>query len=126
MGVSIGLSRVMAHLSESDAVAASRETASCVLIILGSEADRLPAMETSRQLRQRGIPCEVYPAARKIDRQIQYASSIGIPYAWFPESVSSTGHQSIRDLRTGDQADADPATWTPADERDLRPVIRGE
>ena len=38
---------------------------------------------------------------------------------WF---VQADGSHQVKDIRTGDQVDADPASWTPP-EADLRPTI---
>ena len=43
----------------------------------------------------------------------------GIPHVWFPGLDAP--HQ-VKDIRSGDQVEADPATWAP-DEADLRPRV---
>ena len=73
-------------------------------------------------LRARGIPCEVAPSAAKFGKQIRYADRRGIPFVWFP-AAGERGDQ-VKDLRSGDQVDADPARWTPPTE-DLRPRLVG-
>jgi histidyl-tRNA synthetase len=67
-------------------------------------------------LRVRGIPTEVAPSAVKYGRQIRFAERRGIPFVWFPDAGE------VRDIRSGDQASADPATWAPP-AGDLRPQI---
>ena len=70
-------------------------------------------------LRARDIPCEVAASAQKFGKQIRYAERRGIPYVWFPDADG--GHE-VKDIRSGDQVAADPATWTPPEE-DLRPQV---
>ena len=77
---------------------------------------RTAADAVATALRARGIPCEVAPGAAKYGRQIRYAERRGIPYVWFP------GDGSVRDIRSGEQAPADAATWRPPD-ADLRPSV---
>ena len=62
------------------------------------------------------------PTAAKYGKQIRYADRRGIPYVWFPGAEPGTGE--IKDIRSGEQAAADPATWTPPGE-DLSPVVNG-
>ena len=57
-------------------------------------------------LRARGIPCEVAPSAAKFGKQIRYADRRGIPYVWFPGAGDGGGDQ-VKDIRSGDQVDAD-------------------
>jgi histidyl-tRNA synthetase len=63
----------------------------------------------------------VSPGAQKYGKQIRYAERRGIPFVWFPQDDGS--HQ-VRDIRTGEQLDADPAAWVPPAE-DLRPRVTG-
>ena len=74
-------------------------------------------------LRGNGIPCEVAPSAAKFGKQIRHADRRGIPYVWF----TSTGDDGaavheVKDIRSGDQVAADPATWEPPSQ-DLRPRV---
>jgi histidyl-tRNA synthetase len=61
----------------------------------------------------------VAPSAQKFGKQIRYAERRGIPYVWFP---ASGGEHEVKDIRSGEQVAADPATWTPPAE-DLRPQV---
>ena len=65
-----------------------------------------------------GVPCEVAASAQKFGKQIRYAERRGIPYVWF---TGADGHE-VKDIRTGEQVAADPATWAPPAE-DLRPRV---
>jgi histidyl-tRNA synthetase len=90
-----------------------------VLVALPSEDDRSGAGEIAASLRGRGVPVEVSPTAQKYGKQIRHAERRGIPYVWFPQDDGS--HQ-VRDIRTGEQVDADPSAWVPPAE-DLRPTV---
>ena len=63
-------------------------------------------------------PARWRPTPQKFGKQIRYAERRGIPFVWFPERRRD-GHE-VKDIRSGDQVAADPATWTPPSE-DLRP-----
>ena len=94
---------------------ASRPVPTCVLVAVDSEETRDTAMAVAARLRARGIPTEVAPKADKFGKQIRYADRRGIPYVWF-------GEGSVKDIRSGDQTDADAGSWTPPAE-DLRPRV---
>jgi histidyl-tRNA synthetase len=91
-----------------------------VLVALVDEDGRPASDRTAQRLRARGIPTEVAASAQKFGKQIRYAERRGIPFVWFP-GVDG-GPDQVKDIRTGDQVDADPDGWTPPPE-DLRPQV---
>jgi histidyl-tRNA synthetase len=118
VGISIGVSRLVHRLISKGLVKASRSTPTAVLVALNAEEDRAEAMRTAAQLRGRGIPVEVAPAAAKFGKQIKFADRRGIPFVLF----STENGPEIKDIRSGEQTPADPATWTPP-AADVRPSI---
>jgi histidyl-tRNA synthetase len=121
VGISFGVTRTIAPLLSRGLLSASRSTPTCVLVALPGEDDRASAADVAAALRGRGVPAEVSPAAAKYGKQIRFAERRGIPFVWFPQDDGS--HQ-VRDIRTGEQQDADPAAWVPPAE-DLRPSVTG-
>jgi len=119
VGLSIGVTRLVSRLVGRRLVAASRPVPTCVLVALTAEEDRAAADCLATGLRRRGIATEVSPSAAKFGRQIRYADRRGIPYVWFPQA---DGTHQVKDIRSGDQKDADPAAWLPPAE-DLRPRV---
>ncbi len=119
VGISLGLSRLLVPLVTRGDVRASRSVPSAVLIALSDDESRDRSNRVADQLRDRGIACELAPSPQKFGRQIRYAERRGIPYVWFP---GEPGSDQVKDIRSGDQADADAATWMPAAE-DLRPIV---
>jgi histidyl-tRNA synthetase len=119
VGLSIGLTRLLARFMPTLSV--SRSSPTCVLVSLADETDRARGMRVATALRRRGIPCEVAPEAAKFGRQIKFAERRGIPYVWFPATGEQTG-DSVKDIRSGAQVDADDASWVPPEE-DLRPQV---
>ncbi len=119
VGISVGVSRMLGILFGADAVAASRPVPTCVLIALAEEASRPGANRIAAALRERGIPTEVSPSAVKYGRQIRFAERRGIPFVWFP---AADGADEVKDIRSGEQVAADPATWVPP-VADLHPAI---
>nr|WP_284287204.1 His/Gly/Thr/Pro-type tRNA ligase C-terminal domain-containing protein [Angustibacter aerolatus] len=113
VGISFGVTRTFAPLLARGALTGSRSTPSAVLVALASEEARPAARREAAALRARGIPCEVAPAAQKYGKQIRAAERRGIPFVWFPAEATDDGAPAVRDIRTGEQVPADPASWTP-------------
>ena len=120
VGISIGLTRLVHLLIAKRGLTASRSTPAAVLVAVVDEESRTASRHVASVLRTRGIPCEVAPAASRFGKQIRYADRRGIPFVWFP-GVAGDGDQ-VKDIRSGEQVDADAATWQcpPAD---LRPAV---
>ena len=118
VGVSFGVSRSLIPLLADGVVAGSRSVPSAVLVAVVNEESRAESDAIANALRARDIPCEVVASAQKFGKQIRYAERRGIPYVWFS---GADGHE-VKDIRSGEQVAADPATWTPPEE-DLRPQV---
>ncbi|CAM3215351.1 histidine--tRNA ligase [Nocardioides dubius] len=119
VGISLGVSRVLVPLISKGLVTASRAVPSAVLIALVDEESRAEADAVASSLRARGVACEVAPSASKFGKQIRTAERRGIPFVWFAQA---DGTHQVKDIRSGEQVEADPATWTPP-ANDLRPTI---
>jgi len=119
VGISLGVSRLLVPLV-ADGLTADRSVPSTVLVALVDEESRPASVEVASALRARGIPTEVAASAQKFGKQIRYAERRGIPFVWFP--ANGDDPHKIRDIRVGEQADADPATWAPP-AYDLKPQI---
>jgi len=114
VGLTIGVTRILAPLIGRGLLTANRSVPSCVLVAVDNEDRRIAANGVARALRARGIACEVAPKADKFGKQIRHADRRGIPFVWFGNSV--------KDIRSGVQEEADPTTWEPP-AADLRPGI---
>lgn len=115
VGYSFGITRMLAPLISKARLSADRVVPSVVLVAVDHEDTREESIRVANQLRARGVACEVAPKADKFGKQIRYAERRGIPFVWF-------GADSVKDIRSGEQVDADPANWEPPKD-DLRPGI---
>ena len=116
VGLSVGVSRLVSRLLSAGLVQASRPVPSAVVVAVTSEETRAASDRTASALRARGIPVEVAPAAAKFGKQIRYADRRGIPFVWFPGQPGEDGSvvaDQVKDIRSGEQVDADPDTWQP-------------
>ncbi len=118
VGISLGVTRLVSILLGRDLVSVPRSVPSAVLVAVLDEDQRHRSDAVARALRSRGIPCEVAPAADRFGKQIKHADRRGIPFVWFPDEA---GH-SVKDIRTGVQADADASSWSPPED-DLHPIV---
>ncbi|HQY33121.1 MAG TPA: histidine--tRNA ligase [Actinotalea sp.] len=119
VGISVGVTRLVSRLLSAGLVTATRSVPSAVLVAVAAEQDRPASDAIAAALRARGIPVEVAPSAAKFGKQIRHADRRGIPYVWFPGAVDDDGVRApgqVKDIRSGEQVDADPAAWAPSDE----------
>ena len=108
VGISFGVA-LLVPLVADGVLAGSRAVPECRLVALADEESR-PLPGAGRPAARRGIPTEVAASPQKFGKQIRYAERRGIPYVWFQQADGS--HQ-VKDIRSGEQVAADPATWTP-------------
>jgi histidyl-tRNA synthetase len=120
VGISIGVSRMLGLLFGASALSVSRSVPTCVLVALPTEELRPASDRVAAALRRRGIPTEVSPSAAKYGKQIRFAERRGIPFVWFPGADGAP--DQVKDIRSGDQADAGSTLWTPP-EADLHPTV---
>jgi histidyl-tRNA synthetase len=120
VGISLGLSRMLVPLVAKGVLTSDRKVPSVVLVALVDEESRPASDGIAQQLRSRGIPTEVAAAPQKFGKQIRYAERRGIPFVWFP--ATGDGSDQVKDIRSGDQVDADAVAWQPP-ASDLNPTI---
>lgn len=117
VGISLGVTRVLAPLIGKGTLSLSRSVPSAVLVALDAEETRDDAMAVAAALRARGVACEVAAKADRFGKQIKYADRRGIPFVWFGGLQGE-----VKDIRSGAQEAADAAEWTPPT-LDLRPQV---
>jgi histidyl-tRNA synthetase len=121
VGLSIGVSRLVSRLLSGGLVRATRGVPAAVLVAVTAEESRPASDAVATALRARGVPVEVAPTAAKFGKQIKHADRRGIPYVWFPAAGDDAADQ-VKDIRSGEQVDADAAAWAPPAE-DLWPRV---
>lgn len=134
VGISIGLSRILSRVLDGSLMV-SRTVPTTVLVAVTDEDHRPASEAVADQLRARGISADVAPMAAKFGKQIKFADKRGIPFVWFPgagsegvvaaaegSEASSWIADSVKDIRSGEQVEADAALWSPPAD-DLAPRI---
>ena len=115
VGLSIGLSRLLSYMLHTAGATVSRVSPAAVLVAVWNEQDRPACNQIAQNLRSRGIAADVSPTAAKLGKQIKYADKLGIPYVWFPadSTDSSSSHDEVKNIITGNQEIADSTSWQP-------------
>ncbi len=111
VGLSIGVSRLVSRLVSQSVLQASRKVPTAVLVAVNDEAERHRSDAIARTLRGRGVPTDVAPTAAKFGKQIKFADKRGIPFVWFPGNQGEP--DTVKDIRSGAQTDADADSWMP-------------
>ncbi len=117
VGLSIGVSRLVSRMISIPLVRVSRKVPAVVVVAVIDEAGRVRSDEIAARLRARGLATDVAPSAAKFGKQIRYADKRGIPFVWFPGQAAEGGAAStpdtVKDIRSGGQVEADADTWIP-------------
>ncbi|MDR3107953.1 MAG: hypothetical protein LBU05_07165, partial [Bifidobacteriaceae bacterium] len=112
VGLSIGVSRIVSRVLAEGLLVPSRLTPAAVMVAVVDEGERTASDNVAAKLRARGIPTDVAPSAAKFGKQLKYADKRGVPFVWFPGAGAGGGDQ-VKDLRSGEQIDADADNWAP-------------
>ena len=118
VGISIGLTRMLARLFEAGILKPGAATPAGVLVTV-MDADRLPDyLAIAGALRRAGIATEVYTEARKFKQQMQYADRKGFRAAVIVGADEfAAGTVVLKDLREGTQTMPLRADLVPAVQR---------
>ncbi|MGI4832685.1 MAG: histidine--tRNA ligase [Janthinobacterium lividum] len=104
VGFSFGVDRLYDCLETLDLFPAFGETPTRVLLTHFDAASGRAALPLLAELRQAGIPAELYPDASKLQKQFKYADAKGIPLVLIlgPEELAA-GQVKIKILRSGEE-----------------------
>lgn len=112
VGISIGLSRLMAHLFGSGSLAPTRQTPTEVLVCWPAPELREACRAIARELREAGIPTEIFHEPQALKKQIRYADRKGIPHVLFPHAWTPGERRvEMKELATGAQEELPLPDW---------------
>jgi histidyl-tRNA synthetase len=110
VGVSIGLGRLMDLLISEGLVPTQQKCPSVVLVTVYDENDRVVCNEIAHELRELGLPTEVFFKSPKLGKQIEYAEEKGMRYVFFVDAT--TRGIKVKDLVTKEQVEIQSlAAW---------------
>lgn len=100
VGVSFGLSRFLDLAFSEKLIATDRKSPSQVLVTVAAEEGRKEANLLADSIRMNGLACEVFYAAPRLGKQIDYASAKGMRYVLF---LGEGAQLEVKDLKTKEQ-----------------------
>lgn len=105
VGISIGLSRLLARLFEVGTVVPGPATPAEVLVTVMDRAQLAYNLGLARDLRAAGLRTEVYSEPRKLGDQLKYAARKGFRCAVIAgDSEAGAGTAQLKDLAAGSQS----------------------
>ena len=105
VGISIGLTRLLARLFDAGLLTPDSKTTAQVLVTVMDPTLRGPCLALAAELRDAGLNTELYTQDRKLGDQLKYADRKGIPVAAIlGESERDAGTVVLKTLRTGAQS----------------------
>jgi histidyl-tRNA synthetase len=104
VGISIGVTRLLLRLIGAGLVLADTSAVAPVLVTTAERAYLSTYLRLATELRQAGVPCEVYLEDKALDKQLHFADRKGYRYALIAQMEQIVGGRWIlRDLRSGEQ-----------------------
>ena len=104
VGISYGAERIYDVLNELNLFPQHILTPITAMFVNFGGDDELYALQGLKQLRDTGIPSEIYPDSAKIGKQMNYANAKGIPYVIMAgENERTQNLYTLKNMQTGTQ-----------------------
>ncbi|MBK7341918.1 MAG: histidine--tRNA ligase [Saprospiraceae bacterium] len=104
VGISFGADRIYDVMDMLNLFPANAVTSLKVLICAFSAEDHLYAFRVLNQLRDAGVSADLYPEPVKLQKQLKYANSLGVPHVvLIGETERESGLLTCKNMVTGDQ-----------------------
>ncbi len=104
VGISFGADRIYDVLLQLNRFPAQHLHRTQILLVNFGGDDALYALGIAQELRESGVPCEIYPDAAKLKKQMAYADKRSIPYVIIAgESERKEGKLTLKNLHDGSQ-----------------------
>lgn len=103
VGMSIGLTRLFDLMKAANLVPVGAATSADVLVLPMGDVSAY-ALDVTRQLRQAGVPTEIYLGDVKFKNKMAYANKTGVPFVVvLGEDEAAAGKITLKDMQTGHQ-----------------------
>lgn len=104
VGISFGADRIYDVLNALDLYPKETEVASTVIFLNLGEKEAVASLKAVKELRAKGIKCELYPDAAKMKKQMTYADALKVPYvAIIGETELTAGTVTLKNMTDGTQ-----------------------
>lgn len=105
VGISFGADRIYDVMKELNLFPASLSKGVKMLFINFGEKEQTYCMKLAHLLRSKGISCDIYPSAAKLQKQMKYANDVKAEYvALIGENEMNSGLITIKNMETGEQS----------------------
>lgn len=106
VGISFGAERIYDVLQELNLFPSEVKKDIDILFLALDDQSHQYAFGIATELRDSGIPCDVYPEPAKMKKQMTYANARNVPFvAIIGETERTSGKISIKNMSTGEQTD---------------------
>lgn len=110
VGISFGADRIYDVLNALELYPAGTSAATQVMFVNFGPAEAAASMSMMKELRAKGISCELYPDAAKMKKQMAYANATAVPFvAMVGETEMAAGRLALKNMTTGEQLTLTPA-----------------
>lgn len=110
VGISFGADRIYDVLNALELYPAGTSAATQVMFVNFGAAEAAASMAMMKELRAKGISCELYPDAAKMKKQMAYANATAVPFvAMVGETEMAAGRLALKNMTTGEQLTLTPA-----------------
>ncbi len=110
VGISFGADRIYDVLNQLELYPESVSTTTKLLFVNFGQAEAAYCLPVLQQLRQADVPCEIYPDAAKMKKQMQYANAKQVPFVVLVgEMEMQQGKLTLKDMLSGEQSLLTPA-----------------
>lgn len=115
VGISFGADRIYDVLNALNLYPKEAEASTTILFTNFGDAEAQAALRIIKDLRSKGISCELYPDASRMKKQMSFADALHIPYvAIIGESELADGTVTIKNMTDGSQKTVKAETITDA------------
>lgn len=104
VGISFGADRIYDVLNELELFPTEVDNSLDLLFINFGETEELHCLSLVKQVRDAGIPCELYPSSAKMKKQMKYANDTGVKnIALVGQNEIDEGCVMIKNMHSGEQ-----------------------
>jgi len=104
VGVSFGAERIYDVMTQLDLFPKTAQDSTQMLFVNFGQKEQMHCLKLIKELRNKGIACELYPSSAKMKKQMTYANNRNIPFvALIGENEIQSGQLTVKDMAKGEQ-----------------------
>ena len=108
VGISFGADRIYDVLNELNLFPSEAQNLLQIMFVNFGQKEQQHCMKLVHQLRNKGVSCELYPTASKLQKQMKYANDLNVKYvALIGEEELKNNTIQLKNMETGEQTTMD-------------------